>query len=70
MSKQCPSANPCTGPGYESPEAAHKNGLREQILFVTCPSVDSTHPDMLATVDVDPESDEYCKVKKLEEMFE
>lgn len=50
------------GPGYKSPLEAFKNAPREKIIFVTCPNVDQTKPDMLATVDVDPKSEDYCKV--------
>uniref|UniRef100_A0A915M3U2 Methanethiol oxidase n=1 Tax=Meloidogyne javanica TaxID=6303 RepID=A0A915M3U2_MELJA len=50
------------GPGYKSPLEAFKNAPREKIIFVTCPNVDQTKPDMLATVDVDPKSEDYCKI--------
>ncbi|MFH4975649.1 hypothetical protein AB6A40_002358 [Gnathostoma spinigerum] len=56
-SRQC-----AHGPGYASPLDAFENGPREKILIVTCPNVDPTRNDMIATVDVDPNSDTYCKV--------
>jgi methanethiol oxidase len=66
--KNSSSKNKCcqsSAAGYASPMAAFRNGPREQLLFVTCPSVDSTQPDLLATICVDPESPEYCKVDTL-----
>ena len=53
----------CHGPGYASPLDAMKNGPREKLLYVMCPSVSKDKPDSLATVDVDPESPSYGKVK-------
>uniref|UniRef100_A0A1I7XR09 MFS domain-containing protein n=1 Tax=Heterorhabditis bacteriophora TaxID=37862 RepID=A0A1I7XR09_HETBA len=50
----------CCGPGYASPEEAMK-GPREKVLFVTCAHAKEGGRDMLATVDVDPDSDTYCK---------
>lgn len=62
-----PSLKPkcCTGggPGYESPMQAFKNGPREQIMFVALPNSDvPKKPDMLVSVDVNPDSAEFCKV--------
>jgi len=39
-----------------------KNGKREKILYVQCPSLSNNQPDVLATVDVDPESQTYSTV--------
>ncbi|KAK9501062.1 hypothetical protein O3M35_002176 [Rhynocoris fuscipes] len=53
------------GPGYKSPLEAFKNGPRERILYVICIQPNgklSGKPDYLATVNVDPSSDQYCKV--------
>ncbi|XP_076060123.1 methanethiol oxidase isoform X2 [Oratosquilla oratoria] len=50
------------GPGYPSPKEAMLNGPREKIIWLTCVRVGSGTPDYLATVDVDPESPDYCKV--------
>ncbi|KAI1709713.1 56kDa selenium binding protein (SBP56) domain-containing protein [Ditylenchus destructor] len=60
-------ASPCnkcsTGPGYSSPQEAFEKGPREKILFVCCPNVSVPQkPDMIAAVDVDPESKTYCQV--------
>ncbi|KAI1723262.1 56kDa selenium binding protein (SBP56) domain-containing protein [Ditylenchus destructor] len=62
-----PSLKPkcCTGggPGYESPMQAFKNGPREQIMFVALPNSDvPKKPDMLVSVDVNPDSAEFCKI--------
>lgn len=56
------------GPGYKTPMDAFLNGPREKYLFVMCPNVDRTKPDMLASVDVDPESPNYCKVITFEDI--
>ncbi|XP_011311051.1 selenium-binding protein 1-A [Fopius arisanus] len=50
------------GPGYRSPLAAMREGSREKIIYVVCPHTDSTKPDVLATVDVDPDSSTYCQI--------
>ncbi|VDM97728.1 unnamed protein product, partial [Thelazia callipaeda] len=39
-----------------------QNSPREKFLFVICSNVDQLKPDMIATVDVDPESSTYCEV--------
>lgn len=57
------------GPGYKSPLDAFKNGPREKLIFVTCPNVDKNKHDMLATVCVDPESEDYCKVNYNKTIF-
>ncbi|KAK0397811.1 hypothetical protein QR680_002280 [Steinernema hermaphroditum] len=49
------------GPGYASPADAI-NGPKEKVLFVTCPSLDKTKGDVIATVDVDPDSETYNKI--------
>ncbi|KAL3077923.1 hypothetical protein niasHS_013452 [Heterodera schachtii] len=54
---------PSLGPGYKSPLDAFRNGPREKVLFVTCPSVAPTEvADSVATVDVDPKSATFCQV--------
>ncbi|XP_050295060.1 methanethiol oxidase isoform X2 [Anthonomus grandis grandis] len=52
------------GPGYASPLDAMKNGPREKLLYTACVQPDQTRgkSDVLATVDVDPESPTYCQV--------
>lgn len=52
------------GPGYATPLEAMKNGPREEILYVICvqPNESNGKTDLLATVDVDPESPTYCQV--------
>ncbi|XP_028404277.1 methanethiol oxidase-like [Dendronephthya gigantea] len=54
----------CTGPGYATPLDAMKNGPREKIFYLPCiyQSTGIKKPDYLATVDVDPQSPDYCKV--------
>jgi len=52
----------CHGPGHASPLDAMKNGPREKLLYVQCPALSSDKPDVLATVDVDPESPTYSTV--------
>ncbi|KAF7279210.1 hypothetical protein GWI33_007528 [Rhynchophorus ferrugineus] len=52
------------GPGYASPLDAMKNGPREEILYVIAvqPDPNKTTGDVLATVDVNPNSPTYCKI--------
>lgn len=52
------------GPGYATPLEAMKNGPREKILYVICvqPNQSETKTDLLATVDVDPNSETYCQI--------
>jgi len=53
-----------TGPGYRSPLEAME-GPKESLLYVTCIQPNGKRdgkPDYLATVDVDPQSDQYCRV--------
>jgi len=52
------------GPGYSSPLDAMKNGPREQLLYVVCVQPDQSNgkSDLLATVDVDPESKTYGQI--------
>ncbi|KAI6661109.1 Selenium-binding protein 1-like [Oopsacas minuta] len=52
-----------TGPGYPSPLAAMK-GPREKLLYVPAIYTGTTvkKPDYLATVDVNPESPNFCKI--------
>ncbi|XP_016842395.1 methanethiol oxidase isoform X3 [Nasonia vitripennis] len=52
----------CSGPGYASPREAMLRGPREKILYVNCIHTDPKKPDVLATVDVDPESPTYCQI--------
>jgi selenium-binding protein 1 len=54
-----------TGPGYRTPIDALERGPREKILYVTCVQPfgkENGKPDYLATVDVDPNSPQFCKV--------
>ena len=57
------SGDTLTGPGYPSPMAAMQ-GPREKLLYL--PAIytgsDIKKPDYLATVDVDPQSPNFCKV--------
>uniref|UniRef100_A0A914ELW1 Methanethiol oxidase n=1 Tax=Acrobeloides nanus TaxID=290746 RepID=A0A914ELW1_9BILA len=51
-----------TGPGYASPKEAMQ-GPREKYMFVNCAGVNTEDtPDMIVTVDVDPDSTNYCKI--------
>lgn len=50
------------GPGYKSPKDAFLNGPREKVLFVTCPNINKGGHDIIACVDVDPESETFSKV--------
>ncbi|NXC04619.1 SBP1 oxidase, partial [Orthonyx spaldingii] len=56
------------GPGYPSPLEAMKGncaaGPRERLLYLPCirSGTGSGQPDFLGTVDVDPQSPEYCQV--------
>ncbi|KAL4227512.1 Methanethiol oxidase [Mactra antiquata] len=53
------------GPGYATPEDAMKNGPREEILYIPCtmpPDCKSKRSDYLATINVNPESSDFCKV--------
>ncbi|XP_045103873.1 selenium-binding protein 2-like isoform X6 [Portunus trituberculatus] len=50
------------GPGYASPLIAMKEGPREKIVWLPCIRKGTGKPDYLATVDVDPQSQSYCKV--------
>jgi hypothetical protein len=55
------------GPGYKSPLDAMKNGPREKLLYIPCiqPTPQETRrSDYLATVDVDPDSPTYSKVRQ------
>lgn len=51
------------GPGYATPLEAMK-GPKEKIVYVPAIYTNTTvkHPDYLATICVDPESPEYCKI--------
>ncbi len=53
------------GPGYATPLEAMK-GPREKIVYLPCiyNNTGIKKPDYLATVDIDPESPDYCKVSK------
>ncbi|XP_066156957.1 methanethiol oxidase [Euwallacea fornicatus] len=56
---------PCdNGPGYASPLDAMTKGPRETLLYVCCVQPDQSNgkSDLLATVDVDPESPTYCQI--------
>ena len=54
----------CHGPGYPSPLWAMKNGPREKILYVVTvqPNLEDESGDYLSVVDVDPDSETFCKV--------
>ncbi|XP_017767162.1 PREDICTED: selenium-binding protein 1 isoform X2 [Eufriesea mexicana] len=52
----------CSGPGYKSPKAAILEGPREKLMYVVCVHTDSNKSDVLCTVDIDPTSDDYCKI--------
>lgn len=52
----------CLGPGYRSPKAAMLEGPREKLIYVVCIHTDPKKADVLCTVDVDPESSDYCKI--------
>jgi len=56
--------SPKGGPGYASPLDAMKNGPREKILYVCCvqPNQAPDKTDLLATVDVDPDSPTYQQI--------
>ena len=62
MVKTCLTESGSCGPGYPSPRDAMLHGPREKILYINCISTDPNKPDVLATVDVDPESRTYCQV--------
>jgi hypothetical protein len=55
--------------GYPTPLDAMKNGPREKLLYIPCirpadveTGQKSDKPDYLVTVDIDPESQHFCKV--------
>ena len=50
------------GPGYATPLDAFNSGSREKLVYIPCIVPDKTRPDYLVTVDVDPESQDFCKV--------
>lgn len=52
----------CSGPGYRSPKAAMLEGPREKLMYVVCIHTDKNKSDVLCTVDIDPNSTDYCKV--------
>lgn len=52
----------CDGPGYRSPSAAMLEGPREKLIYVACVHTDQNKSDVLCTVDVDPDSPDYCKI--------
>ena len=54
------------GPGYATPLDAFNNGPREKIVYIPCIVPNKDRPDYLVTVDVDPESPNYCKVGTIE----
>ncbi|XP_015184850.1 PREDICTED: selenium-binding protein 1 [Polistes dominula] len=49
-------------PGYSSPKTAMAEGPREKIMYTVCIHTDPKKPDVLSTVDIDPESPTYCKI--------
>ena len=60
----------CKGPGFPTPKDAATKGERERLLYVVCvrksEGGDEATPDYIATVDVDPQSSTYCKVRQIE----
>ncbi|XP_061941139.1 methanethiol oxidase isoform X1 [Apis cerana] len=52
----------CSGPGYRSPKAAMLEGPREKLMYVVCIHTDKNKSDVLCTVDIDPNSTDYCKI--------
>lgn len=38
------------------------NGPKEQLLYIPCPPVVAGKPDMLATIDANPQSDTYSQI--------
>ncbi|KAG7209585.1 hypothetical protein KM043_011246 [Ampulex compressa] len=50
------------GPGYRSPRAAMLQGPREKLMYVVCIHTNPEKPDVLCTVDIDPESSTFCKI--------
>ncbi|KAL8612336.1 Methanethiol oxidase [Nucella lapillus] len=60
MAKNCNN-----GPGYKSPLDAMRYGPREKIVYLPCvvpPDVRKERSNYLATVNVDPDSPDFCKV--------
>ena len=53
------------GPGYATPKDA-MNGPREKLLYIPCiyRNTGVKKPDYLATIDCDPESADYGKVRR------
>ncbi|XP_076183640.1 methanethiol oxidase [Ptiloglossa arizonensis] len=60
--KGCSSCSSYGGPGYKSPKAAMIEGPREKLLYVVGIHTNPNKPDVLCTVDVDPDSINYCKI--------
>ena len=60
----------CNGPGYATPLAAMK-GPREKLVYLPCiyTSTGIKKPDYVATVDVDPQSPDYGKVRQATSKF-
>lgn len=58
------SSSPLPLIGYRTPEEACQ-APREIVIFVTCPNASGHGQDLLACIDVDPESSSYCKVSDL-----
>jgi len=55
----------CSGPGYATPLDAMKRGPREKLLYIQCIYTNTSikKPDFLATIDCDPASSNYGKVR-------
>lgn len=52
--------------GYDSPKEAFTKAPKENLAYVTCVSgkwEETSKPDLLATIDLDPQSPTYSKVK-------
>lgn len=50
------------GPGYSSPLEAMNNGPQEKLLYVTMLPCDENQPNYMATIDVDPSSNNFQKI--------
>ncbi len=51
-----------SGPGYATPMDAFRSGKREKLLYIPCIVPDASRPDYISTVDIDPDSKDFCRV--------
>lgn len=58
---KCQASQVC-GPGYKSPKEAMIKGPREKLMYTVCIHTDPNKPDVLSTVDIDPESPTFCQI--------